>query len=113
MHHVLKLSVLNTFAISSTSRFVMRYNLTTLRRREAVQPFLGRPITFVRFCEICTSCVPRPRLRFSGEPRGEVVEEGMESSIESGERLKMEKKSGVEGLEMSGLMEADIASTPI
>jgi hypothetical protein len=41
----------------------------------------------------------------------EVVEEGIESGIDSGE-LKMEK-SAVEGLEMSGLMEADIASNPI
>ena len=90
----------------------MRYNLTTLRRREAVQPFLGRPIAFLRFCEICTSYVPRPRLRFSGVPRGEVVEEGTESSVELGERLKMEK-SAVDGLEMGELMEADIALTPI
>ena len=84
----------------------MRYNLTSLRRREAVQPFFGRPITFLRFCETFTSCVPRPRLRILGVPVCEVVEEGIESGIESGV-LKMEKSA------VEGLTEADMASTPI
>lgn len=60
----------------------MRYNLTSLRNREAVQAFLGRPITRFRFELVSDSCGSWPYLRFS-VGKGGGGEEGLLDRIES------------------------------
>lgn len=93
-----------------------RYNLTSLRRREAVQSFFGRPwvafferpTNFLRFCGTFTSCVTRRRLRFLGGLIYDVLDEGNEP-----DKLLQDEMFAVEGLEISGLMEADMDSSPV
>jgi hypothetical protein len=87
-HLGLKSFACNTFAISITSKVVIRYNLTSFRNRVAVQAFFGRPITRLRFELVLASCESWPYLRFS-VGKGGGGDEGLHDRVESTE-LKME-----------------------
>lgn len=103
-HQGLNPSACKTFEISSTSKFVKRYNLTSFLRLDGVQTFFGRPISFLRFCGTLISCTSGVRFWFV-EVVGDVVL--LESCVSA--KLKMEDLA-VDGLELSGLMSADISS---
>lgn len=48
-----------------TSKFVIKYNLTSFRNRDGVQAFFGRPITLRRLGPGLVSCISRPCLRLT------------------------------------------------
>jgi hypothetical protein len=48
-----------------TSKFVIKYNLTSFRNRDDVQAFFGRPITLRRLGPGLASCISRPCLRLT------------------------------------------------
>jgi hypothetical protein len=84
----LKSFACNTFAISITSKPVIRYSLISFRNRVAVQAFFGRPVTRFRFELALASCGSWPYFRFS-VGKGGGGDEGLLDRIESAE-LKIE-----------------------
>lgn len=80
-----------------TSRFVIKYNLTSLRNRLGVQEFFGRPITRLRL-EAAFGFDSCPYLRFSVSSDGDV---GLADRIESVE-LNIDDFT-VDGLALSWL----------
>jgi hypothetical protein len=67
----LKRSERSVAASSSMSNSVIRYSLTSLRLREAVHPFLGRPIGLRRLCVGSPSYLPAA-VRFRPDTEGGV-----------------------------------------
>ena len=110
-----------TFAISKTSRFVIKYNLASFRNRVGVQSFFGRPITRLLFDPALFSCESRPCLRLLFAQHGDG---GLVDRVESAE-LKMEDFAvdgvvlvgdgtpcdGIESADVEGLV-ANIAEVP-
>lgn len=87
------------------SKFVIKYNLTSLRSRVEVQAFFGRPITRLRLEPTSASCVSRPCLRFS-VVKGNGGDVGLVVKREFAE-LKIEDLD-VDGLVLKGLKGAGI-----
>jgi hypothetical protein len=82
----LKSFACRTFAISKTSKLVIKYNLASFRNRVGVQSFFGRPITRLLLDAVFVSWNSRPCLRLLLVQDGDG---GVVDRIESAE-LKME-----------------------
>ena len=99
----MKPSAFKYSAILTTSKSVIKYNLTSFRDREGVQAIFGRPVTRLRL-EPASACSESPPCLRDPVGKGSVAE--LLDRIESAE-LKIEEFA-VDGLVLDGLKDHEI-----